>query len=188
MRSALALSILALTVACGKLTTTGTPDFATFYGRSLVHEAAQDAAIALVVHGRPSPHLSQADASRLIADSVQLPGWFPPTRLRPATGGERYRVVMIFNPVSIAQAANHPCEPLTSMATGNGAGGTVVVGAFCAGERAASENRGEAPAIEQRGDTLLALARQLVTSLFPPANPLLRDDRDDRRPRWLFGG
>ena len=181
------VAMLAL-AGCGRVAATGVPDVATFYGRSLVHAATQEGAIALVVHGRPSPRLSEAGAARLIGERVRLPGWFPPTRLRPAGGGERYRLVLIFNPVSIAAAANHPCGPLAELATGDGAGGTVVVGAFCAGERAASENRGDGPAGAAVDEAaLLALAGPLVTSLFPPENPLLRDDRGERRGRWLFG-
>lgn len=185
MRIALLLSVLVL-AACGRVETTGTADFGTFYGRSLVSEATQDGAIALVVHGRPSPALSQAAAAQRVGEEIGLPGWFPPTRLRPSNGGEAYRVVLIFNPVSIAAAANNPCGPLADIATGDGAGGAAVVGAFCSGDRAASQNRGSAPA--GAGDAaLVALVGQLVTSLFPPENPVLRDDRGKRR-GWLFGG
>jgi hypothetical protein len=182
----LGLLILILTLAaCGRVATTGTADIATFYGRSLVHEATREGAIALVVHGRPAPDLSQDEAARLIAERVRLPGWFPPTRLKRAAGDEQYRVVLIVNPVSIADAANHPCGPLDEMATEAEAGAIRVVGAFCSGDRVASANRGRAPSAED----LIPLVRQLVTSLFPPENPVLRGDEFwFRTGRWLFGG
>ena len=189
MRVTLLLLFLSL-AACSGVPTTGTPDIATFYGRSVVGEATHEGAIALVVHGRPAVNLSEAEAGRLIADQVQLPGWFPPTRLAPAAGGETYRVVLIFNPASIADAANHPCGPLDDLASRDDGGGLLVIGAFCSGERPASSNRGSvSDGTPLTREAVVPLVRQLVVSLFPPENPVLRDDR--RRPfsgGLLFGG
>lgn len=170
---AVTASLLFLTQSVGAATIYS-DDLSGFYEPELVNYVAAQGSFPAVVIANPfGPRADDA----LLA-SLELPGFFPPTKLRATTVAARDdgHLVLVFNPVRTSNGNTACAAPAKQNASGTvGAPGTLrLQAAFCYDDEVVSEAIMEMPRPTGLNDRAFDQAMaQLMEVLLPGENPYL---------------
>jgi len=140
------------------------------YSPSMVWEAMKGGGLPLVVHGGATAALDQQATQDLIEQTVSLPRWTEDARFTTGSAADRFRVVLIFNPVSIGQAADGACGPLDDIATQPPGDKMHVVAAFCDDDEEMSSENGSIGLAGDPGEAVDRLVTEIALTLMPSYN------------------